>query len=80
MIESLEHTLTTQDATARERWVRKIKSHSQKRNTTSYDLAGGVSPTDLAQIIRDLGLLREQVNESLKTTHPELLKDDSKQS
>ena len=80
VIESLEHTLTTQDATARERWVRKIKSHSQKRNTTSYDLAGGVSPTDLAQIIRDLGLLREQVNEWLKTTHPELLKDDSKQS
>ena len=80
VIESLEHTLTTQDATARERWVRKIKSHSQKRNTTSYDLAGGVSPTDLAQIIRDLGLLREQVNESLKTTHPELLKGDSKQS
>ena len=36
--------------------------------------------TDLAQIIRDLGLLREQVNEWLKTTHPELLKDDSKQS
>jgi hypothetical protein len=27
-----------------------------------------------------LGLLREQVNEWLKTTHPELLKDDSKQS
>jgi hypothetical protein len=80
VIESLEHTLTTQDATARERWVRKIKSHSQKRNTTSYDLAGGVSPTDLAQVIRDLGLLREQVNEWLKATHPELLKDDSKQS
>jgi hypothetical protein len=60
--------------------VRKIKSHSQKRNTTSYDLAGGVSPTDLAQVIRDLGLLREQVNEWLKASHPELLKDDSKQS
>jgi hypothetical protein len=80
VIESLEHTLTTQDATARERWVRKIKSHSQKRNTTSYDLAGGVSPTDLAQVIKDLSVLREQVNEWLKTTHPELLKDDSKQS
>ena len=80
VIESLDHTLTTQDAAARERWVRKIKSHSQKRNSTSYDLAGGVSPTDLAQIIRDLGLLREQLNEWLKTTHPELLKDDSKQS
>ncbi|MGD0940802.1 MAG: hypothetical protein ABR905_13940 [Terracidiphilus sp.] len=79
VIESLEHTLT-QDAAARERWVRKIKSHSQKRNTTSYDLAGGVSPTDLAQVIRDLALLRDQVNEWLKTTHPELLKDDSKQS
>jgi hypothetical protein len=64
----------------RERSVRKIESHSQKRNTTSYDLAGGVSPTDLAQVIKDLSVLREQVNEWLKTTHPELLKDDSKQS
>lgn len=80
MIESLEHTLTTQDATAREKWVRKIKSHSQKRNTTSYDLAGGVSPTDLAQAIKDLAALREQVNALLKEVHPELLKDDSKQS
>ena len=80
VIESLDHTLTTQDAAARERWVRKIKSHSQKRNSTSYDLAGGVSPTDLAQAKKDLSVLREQVNEWLKATHPELLKDDSKQS
>jgi hypothetical protein len=79
MIESLEHTLTTLDAEALGKWVRKIKSHSQKRNTASYDLAGGVSPTDLAQVIRDLGLLREQVNDWLKATHPELLKNDSKQ-
>src|ERR1035438_4166929 len=54
VIESLEFTLTTQDSNARERWVRKIKSHSQKRNTTSYDLAGGISLNDLAQAIRDL--------------------------
>ena len=80
MIESLEHTLTTQDAAARERWVRKIKSHSQKRNTMSYDLAGGVSPTDLAQVIMNLSVLLEQVNDWLKAAHPELLKDDSKQS
>jgi hypothetical protein len=58
VIESPEHTLTTQDAAARERWVRRIKSHSHKRNTTSYDLAGGVSPTDVAQVVRDLGVLR----------------------
>lgn len=38
VIESLEHTLTTQDAVVREKWVRKIKSHSQKRKSTSYDL------------------------------------------
>ena len=50
VIESLEYTLTTQNAAAREKWVRRIKSHSQKRNMTSYDLAGGISPTDLAQI------------------------------
>ena len=54
VIESLEYTLTTQDTTARERWMRKIKSHSQKRNTTSYDLAGGISPTELAQVMKDL--------------------------
>jgi hypothetical protein len=80
VIESLEYTLTTQDATAREKWVRKIKSHSQKRNTTSYDLAGGVSPTELAQVMKDLTLLREQVKAWLKEAHPELLEDDSKQS
>ena len=80
MIDSLEHTLTTQDATAREKWVRKIKSHSQKRNTTSYDLAGGVSPTDLAQVIKDLAALRDQVNAWVKEAHPELLEDNSKQS
>lgn len=61
VIESLEHTLTMQSAIEREKWVRKIKSHSQKRNTTSYDLAGGVSPTNLAQIMKDLAVLREQV-------------------
>lgn len=73
VIESLEYTLTTQDATAHEKWVRKIKSHSQKRNTTSYDLAGGVSPTDLAQIMKDLAVLQEQVRAWLKEVHPELL-------
>jgi hypothetical protein len=80
VIESLEHTLTTQDATAREKWVRKIKSHSQKRNTTSYDLAGGVSPTDLAQVIKDLSALREQVRAWLKQSHPELFKGNSSQN
>ncbi len=74
VIESLEYTMTTQDATAREKWVRKIKSHSQKRNTTSYDLAGGISPTELAQVTKDLTALREQVKTWLKEVHPELLK------
>jgi hypothetical protein len=73
VIESLEYTLTTQSDTAREKWVRKIKSHSQKRNTTSYDLAGGVSPTDLAQIMKDLPVLQEQVRAWLQEVHPELL-------
>jgi hypothetical protein len=73
VIESLEYTLTTQDATAREKWVRKIKSHSQKRNMMSYDLAGGVSSTDLAQIMKDLPVLQEQVRAWLQKVHPELL-------
>jgi hypothetical protein len=79
VIESLEYTLTTQDSNARERWVRKIKSDSQKRNTTSYDLAGGISPNDLAQAIRDLAALSEQVEECLRKTHPELLPNDPAQ-
>ena len=79
VIESLESTLTTQDAGARERWVRKIKSHAQKRNATSYDLAGGVSPSDLAQVIRDLSALREQVEAFLKDNHPGLLANDTPQ-
>jgi hypothetical protein len=73
VIESLEYTLTTQSDSAREKWVRKIKSHSQKRNMTSYDLAGGVSPTDLAQIMKDLPVLQEQVRAWLKEVYPELL-------
>jgi hypothetical protein len=77
VIESLEYTLTTQDSDSREKWVRKIKAHSQKRNTTSYDSAGGVSPGDLAQIMRDLSALREQVGVCLRETHPELLQNDS---
>lgn len=78
VIESLEYTLTTQDAHSRERWIRKIKTHAQKRNATSYDLAGGVSPSDLAQAIRDLTALREQVTMCLRETHPELLPGNSK--
>ena len=78
VIESLEYTLTTQEAVVREKWVRKIKSHSQKRNTTSYDLAGGVSPADLAQIIKDLPALQDLVRAWLKEVQPELLDDDSK--
>jgi hypothetical protein len=76
VIESLEYTLTTEESDARAKWVRKIKSHSQKRNATSYDLAGGISPNDLAQIIRDLAALREQVDACLKETHPEYLPED----
>jgi hypothetical protein len=76
VIESLEYTLTTLNSDSREKWVRKIKAHSQKRNTTSYDSAGGVSPSDLAQIIRNLTSFKEQVEICLRETHPELLRND----
>ena len=79
VIESLTYTLTTCDSDSRDRWVRKIKVHSQKRNTTSYDSAGGVSPSDLAQIMRDLPALREQVETFLKEIHPELVSGDPEQ-
>jgi hypothetical protein len=79
VIESLEYALTTQDADSRARWIRKIRIHSQKRNATSYDLAGGVSPSDLAQAIRDLSALKGQVDACLRETHPELLPNDPAQ-
>ena len=74
VIESLTYTLTTEDGSARERWVRKIKAHSQKRNAASYDVAGAVSPNDLAQAIRDLDSLEKQVTAWLEQKHPELLR------
>lgn len=76
VIESLEYTLTTCDSGVRERWVRKNKAYAQKRNSTSYDSAGGVSPIDLAQIMRDLPALRELVEAFLRETHPELVLGD----
>ena len=38
--------------------------------------AGGVSPSDLAQIIRNLTSFKEQVEICLRETHPELLRND----
>jgi hypothetical protein len=73
VIESLSYTLTMQDAAAREKWVRKVKVHSQKRNAASYDVAGAVSPNDLAQIIRDLEALKQQVMAYLQREHAELV-------
>jgi hypothetical protein len=73
VIESLTYTLTTQDQTVLEKWVRKLKAHSQKPNAASYDAAGAVSPNDIAQIIRDLASLQEQVMDYLKQTHKELI-------
>ncbi|HEY6447701.1 MAG TPA: hypothetical protein VIY53_14665 [Acidobacteriaceae bacterium] len=73
VIESLAYTLITQNKAALEKWVRKIKAHSQKRNAASYDVAGAVSPNDVAQIIRDLAALQEEVIDFLKQTHKELL-------
>jgi hypothetical protein len=67
------YTLTTRDAHERERWIRKIKSHSQKRNAASCDLAGGISPNDLTQIIRDLAAQREQFDACVKENRPEYL-------
>ena len=75
-IESLEFTLTTEGRESKERWVRKLKSHSKKRNTTSYDLAGGVSANDLTQVMKDLKTLKGMVDASLKAAHPELLAED----
>ena len=76
-IESLEFTLTTEGSESKEKWVRKLKAHSKKRNTTSYDLAGGVSCERFNT--GDEGLeetLKSLVDASLKAAHPELLAED----
>lgn len=80
VIESLEYTLTTLGAVARQKWVRKIKAHSQKRNITSYDLAGGVSSTELKQVVNDLAILQAQIKTWLQQTHAELYSEPQKRS
>lgn len=72
VIESLSYTLTTEAEETRSRWVRKIKVHSQKRNAASYDAAGGVSPTELAQALKDLQALLLQTEQMLRTNYPQL--------
>jgi hypothetical protein len=62
---SFEYTLTILNACvhARNACV-KIKSNPQMRSSTSHGVAGGVWPADLAQIMKDLATLREQVKNS----------------
>jgi hypothetical protein len=73
VIDSMGYTLTTLKADDRQKWIRKVKHYSQKRAAATYDLAGGVSPQDLAQVTKDLTALRKEVEGWLKQHHPELL-------
>jgi hypothetical protein len=45
---------------------------------TKYDLAGGVSPTDLARLMKHLAALQEQLKTWLQKVHSELPKGVSK--
>jgi hypothetical protein len=73
VIESIESTLTSLDQDSSAKWVRKIKAYSLKRNITSYDSAGGVAPSDLAQILKDLPVFEALILAWLKQVRPELL-------
>jgi len=68
-IESLEFTLPDGRA-----FVQKLKVLSNKRNRSSYDVAGVVSDQDLQAMMRLATELRDSLQTWLPKEHPELLK------
>lgn len=45
----------------------------RKRNTSSYDLAGSISATEAAEMVKFAQTLRADVEKWIRSTHPELL-------
>lgn len=69
-IESLELTIN-----ADQKVIRKLKTFNNKRNKSSYDVAGAVSDQELKEMTKLATALQSQVTLWLKKSHPELLKD-----
>lgn len=68
-IDSLELTIN-----ADSKVIQKLKTFSNKRNKSIYDVAGSVSDQDLKEMAKLAADLHKQVASRLKETHPDLLK------
>lgn len=69
VIQSLVFTIGAQD-----RFVRDLDAFRKKRNLTSYELGGGVSEREAEEILKLAAELREKVEKSIRSKHPQLLK------
>jgi hypothetical protein len=70
IIESLELTVN-----ASPKSIQKLKTFNNKRNKSSYDVAGVISNQELAGMIKLATELQDQVTAWLQKNHPELLKN-----
>jgi hypothetical protein len=70
IIESLELTVN-----ASSKSIQKLKTFNNKRNKSSYDVAGVISNQELAGMIKLATELQDQVTAWLQKNHPELLKN-----
>ena len=68
-IESLEFTVQASSAL-----TQRLKSFSNKRNKSSYDVAGSISDQDLDAATKLAVELKDSITTWLKKIHPELMK------
>lgn len=68
-IESLELTVEASSAL-----IQRLKTFNNKRNKSSYDVAGSISNQDLEAVIRLTVELKDSVTAWLKKIHPQLMK------
>jgi hypothetical protein len=71
-IESLEFTIE-----ANPKLIQRLKTFSNKRNRSSYDVAGSVSDQDLETLEKLAAELKDNVTNWLAKTHPDLMEDDT---
>jgi len=53
--------------------LRLLDAFRKKRNLTGYERIGAVSDREVEEIVKTAGTMRSQVEEWIRTTHPELL-------
>lgn len=68
-IDSLEYTVQ-----ASSKIIQRLKTFSNKRNQSIYDVAGVISDQDLTEMMKIATELQSQITSWLEKTHPELLK------